>query len=199
VVPERDDLGFDRTGTVAHDTDAGGAGDGGLVEGGRLPTPHLFYASQDPRTGAQLRYKAEFREGEALSPEKLAVVKNGLWAVVNEPGGTAYGSRIEGLEMGGKTGTVQVVGREATARAGADLKKLQDHAWFAGFAPVVKPSLVVVVFVENGGHGNLAAEPLAKKLFEARFGIAARPRPGIEAALAPREAGVRRAAHRQTP
>ena len=31
--------------------------------------------------------------------------------------------------------------------------------------------MVVVVFVENGGHGNLAAAPLAKALFEARFGI----------------------------
>jgi penicillin-binding protein 2 len=171
----------------------------GLLEGGRLPTPHLFYASQDPRTGAQLRYKAEFREGEALTPEKFAFVKDGLWAVVNEPGGTAYGSRIEGLEMGGKTGTVQVVGREATARAGVDPKRLKDHAWFAGFAPVEKPSLVVVVFVENGGHGSLAAAPLAKKLFEARFGLAAPLRPGIEASFARQEAGVRRAALPQRP
>ena len=36
--------------------------------------------------------------------------------------------------------------------------------------------MVVVVFVENGGHGDLAAAPLAKALFEARFGIAPAPR-----------------------
>ncbi len=143
----------------------------GLLEGGRLPTPHLFYASQDPRTGEQLRYKAEFQQGLTLSPEKLAVVKDGMWAVVNEAGGTAFGSRVEGVEMGGKTGTVQVVGRETTIKAGADRSRLQDHAWFAGFGPVKDPTLVVVVFVEHGGHGNLAAAPLAKALVQARYGI----------------------------
>jgi hypothetical protein len=39
------------------------------------------------------------------------------------------------------------------------------------------PTMVVVVFVEHGGHGNLAAAPLAKALFEARYGIAPAPPP----------------------
>ena len=77
--------------------------------------------------------------------------------------------------MAGKTGTVQVVGREAAIRAGADRARLQDHAWFAGFGPVDDPKMVVVVFVEHGGHGNLAAAPLAKALFEARYGIVPAP------------------------
>ena len=167
----------------------------GLVEDGRLPTPHLFYASQDPRTGEQLRYKAEFRQAMPLAKEKLEIVKRGMWAVVNEPGGTAYGSRVTGIEMGGKTGTVQVVGREATIRAGADRARLQDHAWYAGFGPVDDPQMVVVVFVEHGGHGNLAAAPLAKALFEARFGLTpAPPPPGLSARAAPPAAGVAPAA-----
>ena len=65
----------------------------GLVEGGRLPTPHLFLAGQDPRTGRRLRYTPEWRAGTALAPEKLAIVKDGMFAVLNEPGGTAYLSR----------------------------------------------------------------------------------------------------------
>jgi penicillin-binding protein 2 len=172
----------------------------GLLEGGRLPTPHLFYSSQDPRTGAQLRYKAEFHEGVALAPEKLAVVEDGMWAVVNEAGGTAYGSRVEGVEMGGKTGTAQVVGKETTIRAGADKSKLQDHAWFGGFGPVNDPQMVVVVFVENGGHGNLAAAPLAKLLFEERFGVVPKtpPAPAVRAA-APASPGLERAARREAP
>ncbi|HYX21850.1 MAG TPA: penicillin-binding protein 2, partial [Thermoanaerobaculia bacterium] len=157
-----------------------------LLEGGRLPTPHLFYSSQDPRTGAQLRYKAEFVEGPGIAPEKLGIVKNGMWAVVNEPGGTAFGSRARGIEMGGKTGTAQVVGHDTTIKADADKSKLDTHAWFAGFAPVSDPQIVVVVFVENGGHGNLAAAPLAKALVEARFGTGAPapapPAPSVRAA-----------------
>jgi penicillin-binding protein 2 len=170
----------------------------GLVEDGRLPTPHLFYSSQDPKTGEQLRYKAEYRQGPALAPEKLKLVENAMWAVVNEPGGTAYGSRVSGVEMAGKTGTAQVVGHEATVRAGADKSKLETHAWFVGFAPVEDPSMVVVVFVENGGHGNLAAAPLAKALFEARYGIVPvePPAPAIRAE-APAGGGLARASRRQ--
>jgi penicillin-binding protein 2 len=174
----------------------------GLIEEGKMPTPHLFYSSQDPRTGAQLRYKPEFRHAMALSDEKLAIVKSGMWAVVNEAGGTAFGSRVNGLEMGGKTGTAQVVGREAVVRAGADKSKLQDHAWFAGFGPVDHPRMVVVVFVENGGHGNLAAAPLAKALFEAKYGIAkppaGPPAPQTRAAAHPAP-GIAPASHRETP
>ncbi|HEY2798483.1 MAG TPA: penicillin-binding protein 2 [Thermoanaerobaculia bacterium] len=147
----------------------------GLLEGGRLPTPHLFYSSQDPSTKAQLRYKAEFHQGIELSPEKLAIVKDGMWAVVNEPGGTAFGSRVKNFEMGGKTGTAQVLGRETRERTNVKGKDFDTHAWFMGFGPVDKPAMVVVVFVENGGHGNLAAAPLAKTLFETRYGIVPPP------------------------
>jgi penicillin-binding protein 2 len=148
-----------------------------LVNGGRLPTPHLFLASQDPRTGAALRYRVETREGMPLDASRAAIVLNGMWAVVNEPGGTAFASRVPGLDIGGKTGTAQVVGREAVIRAGADRGKLQDHAWFAGFASIEDPQLVVVVFVENGGHGGAAAAPLARQLFAKRFGKQLEPEP----------------------
>jgi penicillin-binding protein 2 len=141
-----------------------------LIEDGRLPTPHLFLASQEPHSGKRLRYKAETHTGMVLDLEKLAIVKNGMWAVMNEPGGTAYGSRVPGVEAGGKTGTVQVIGHETTIKAGADRKRLADHGWFVGFAPIENPQIVVAIFVENGGHGNLSAAPLAKLLFAKKFG-----------------------------
>ncbi|HEY6146695.1 MAG TPA: penicillin-binding transpeptidase domain-containing protein, partial [Thermoanaerobaculia bacterium] len=141
-----------------------------VVRDGRLPTPHLFLASQEPHSGKRLRYTAETKTGLVLDPAKLKIVEDGMWAVLNEPGGTAYGSRVPGVEAGGKTGTTQVVGHDSTIRAGADRSKLQDHAWFMGFAPLDDPQMVVAIFVENGGHGNLAAAPLAKLLFEKRFG-----------------------------
>ncbi len=141
----------------------------GLIEGGRLPTPHLFLGSHDPATGQKLKFSAQPRQGLALAPEKAAIVKSGMWAVLNEPGGTAFGSRPPSVEAGGKTGTVQVIGRETTIKAGVERKTLEDHAWFAGFAPIDDPQMVVVVFVEHGGHGSSAAAPLARDLFEKRF------------------------------
>jgi penicillin-binding protein 2 len=149
-----------------------------LIEGGRLPTPHLFLASQDPRTGVRLRYASRPRESLGIDPRRLALVKDGMWAVINEPGGTAFGSRIPGLEAGGKTGTVQVAGRDAVLRAGVDRSRIADHAWFAAFAPMDDPKIVVVVFVEHGGHGSSAAAPIARRLLAKYFGVELPPRPG---------------------
>jgi penicillin-binding protein 2 len=149
-----------------------------LVTGGKLPTPHLFLASQDPKTGVRLRYHAQPRQALAIDPSRLAIVKNGMWAVVNEPGGTAFGSRVPGLEYGGKTGTVQVAGRDTVPRAGVDRSRLEDHAWFTAFAPVDDPKIVVVVFVEHGGHGSSAAAPIARRLLAKYFGIDVAPREG---------------------
>jgi penicillin-binding protein 2 len=158
----------------------------GLVRGGTLPTPHLFLASQDPASGARLRYKAESKAGMPIDDASLALVKDAMWAVVNEPGGTAFASRPVGLDAAGKTGTVQVVGREATPRAGVDRRRLEDHAWFAAFAPLKDPQMIVVVFVEHGGHGSSAAAPLARELFAKRFGLPMpqpEPPPALRASL----------------
>ena len=149
-----------------------------VVTGGKLPTPHLFLASQDPKSGVRLRYRGEERHSIAIDPARLAIVKNGMWAVVNEPGGTAFGSRVPGIEAGGKTGTVQVVRRDAVPRAGVERRQLEDHAWFAAFAPIDDPKIVVVVFVEHGGHGSSAAAPVARRLLAKYFGVDVAPRPG---------------------
>jgi cell division protein FtsI/penicillin-binding protein 2 len=64
-------------------------------------------------------------------------------------GGTAAGSRIEGVVLAGKTGTAQ----SNVFKAGVEL----NQAWFAGFAPADDPKIVVVVMLEFGGHGTRAA------------------------------------------
>jgi cell division protein FtsI/penicillin-binding protein 2 len=68
--------------------------------------------------------------------------------------GTARLARPSGIIVAGKTGT-------ATSQVGA-----RAHAWFAGFAPVSRPQVVVVVFLETGSGGGDAA-PIAKQIFAA--------------------------------
>lgn len=100
----------------------------------------------------------------AVRTENLAVIKRGMDAVVNTPGGTAYGKRITeaGKEMGGKTGTSQV--RKITER-GQDQNQLpwnlRHHAFFVGYAPIAAPKYAISVAVEHGGSGSAAAAPIA--------------------------------------
>lgn len=99
----------------------------------------------------------------AIKPETINMIKDALSGVVNEPGGTASGSRSQLTIMGGKTGTAQVVGKLKGTSSG----QFGDHAWFVAFAPVDNPVIALSVFVEHGGHGASAAAPIAKKAVEA--------------------------------
>lgn len=114
----------------------------------------------------------DVREAEdfEVSPSALVAVKEGLSAVVNEPGGTGYWSaRIPEIAIAGKTGTAQVVGKNVSSGKADAPYEQRTHAWFVSFAPVEDPELAVVVFVEHGGSGSGAAAPIAKILYETYF------------------------------
>ncbi len=129
-----------------------------------------------------------------VSPRSLGLVLDGMNAVVNEQGGTAYAARITDLTMamGGKSGTSQVrrisaIEREHGVRKGAEVPwKDRDHALFVAYAPVTAPRYVCAVVVEHGGAsgggGSAVAAPICRDvLFEAQKRDPARRVPEPEA------------------
>ena len=96
----------------------------------------------------------------------LAIVKKGLWEVVNSPKGTGRIAHIKGIDISGKTGTAQVVGRTNDPHLSEkDIPDhFKDHAWFVSYAPSVDPQIAVAVLVEHGGHGSTAAAPIAREI-----------------------------------
>ncbi|OPY78369.1 MAG: Stage V sporulation protein D [Syntrophorhabdus sp. PtaU1.Bin153] len=99
-----------------------------------------------------------------LRKDVFRIVKEGMQGVVNEPNGTAYGSRVENVHMSGKTGTAQ----SSTLEGG---RNLGDHAWFIAFAPSEDPGIAVSVLIEHGGHGSSASAPVAKAVAETLFTV----------------------------
>jgi penicillin-binding protein 2 len=97
-----------------------------------------------------------------LKKETLKLVKDGMRGVVNEPGGTAYGSRLQNVAMCGKTGTAQTASLD---------KGGHDHAWFIAYAPSEEPAIAITALVEHGGHGSSAAAPIAKAITENLFRV----------------------------
>ena len=114
-----------------------------VANGGWLVTPHLV---ERPTP----------RRWLALKPVTLAVVRDGLRQVVTN--GTATILNDPKLPpVAGKTGT------------GEDPPR-PDHAWFGGYAPADKPSLVIIAFGENsGGYGGTVAAPMVKALMTTWF------------------------------
>lgn len=143
-----------------------------VANGGKVFQPHVVrWVDRVQRDGSYRRYRVPSKviHEVKLSPQALSAVRDGLWKVVNEEGGTGGAARVAGLDISGKTGTVQVIRQIGWVKSESLPFKYRDHAWFASFAPLNNPQMVVVVFVEHGGHGGSDAAPLAKLLYEARF------------------------------
>ena len=133
-----------------------------VANGGYLVQPHLRVQP----TGSSIPIE--------VSKDSLALVRRALWAVVNDQG-TGSAAHLEGFEVAGKTGTVQVVEQKTWVDSDDLPFEHRDHAWFVSFAPTLDPELVVVVFVEHGGKGSKAAAPIARALYEKYFTSSANP------------------------
>jgi penicillin-binding protein 2 len=111
----------------------------------------------------------------AWSEKNLRTVRKAMEAVVNEPGGTAWRSRLDNLRFAGKTGTSQVIRRKSDEEEekledpDETPYRFRDHALFIAYAPAENPQLAVAVIVEHGEHGSSAAAPVAKAMFDQYF------------------------------
>jgi len=108
----------------------------------------------------------EVRSTVPVSEKNLALVRDGLIGVVEEPHGTGGRARVPGMQVAGKTGTAQVVHLQHTEDLEDDEipLKYRDHAWFVAYAPADAPQIVVAVLNEHGGHGGSAAAPIAQRV-----------------------------------
>lgn len=125
-----------------------------IANGGTIYRPWLVRAIVDPNGRTIQRFRPQIERKVEFDPAVLALLRRGLRAVM-EPGGTGY-QAFAGLPIAvaGKTGTAQN-------------PHGPSHAWFVGMAPAEDPRIVVVVLVEHGTSGSLAAAPVARKIIEA--------------------------------
>jgi penicillin-binding protein 2 len=146
-----------------------------LANGGKLVTPHLVSAIEQPgpqngpQQGALVlrRYQAATKELN-LDPTAISAIRSGLYEATHSGLGTSastFGSYA--VPIAGKTGTA-----ETHAESGPYTVKT-DTSWWCGFGPFDAPRLVVCAVIENGGFGGEAAAPSALQVFEQFFGVKA--------------------------
>ena len=139
------------------------------IASGRVVQPHLTR-----KLAGSLQPGSDQDDWPALGmTDKLLLnVREGMWAVVNEPGGTAPLARLAspGVQLAGKTGSAQVrrVSRELRESGHFDSEKLpweyRPHALFVAYAPYDAPRYALAVVIEHGNAGAAAAAPLARAI-----------------------------------
>ncbi len=139
-----------------------------IANGGTRYRPMILEAIKSPDGRIIHQSQPEVIGKVPISERTLELVRTGLWAVVNSDHGTARGSRLADIEISGKTGTSQVIGRKKddTRSENEMPAHLRPHAWFVAYAPSNAPIIAVAVLVEHGEHGSSAAAPVARELIK---------------------------------
>lgn len=121
-----------------------------IANGGYYFPPHLARAKGSPDNPI-----AEFHRkiNTTIEGKYFNVVREAMLEVFEGEHGTARWAKLPGVEICGKTGTVQ-------NPHGA------DHSMFIAFAPKDNPQIAMSVIVENSGYGSTWAAPIASLLVE---------------------------------
>ena len=129
----------------------------GLLNGGEILKPLLL--DTDEKT-VRMRIPAR--------PQTISFIVNAMRRTASS--GTARVVRRTDADMGGKTGTAQVVKLGKTRRKSSELSwKERDHAWIATWGRKNDQTYVVIVMVEHGGGGSSVAGPIAAKVYDFLF------------------------------
>jgi penicillin-binding protein A len=129
-----------------------------IANDGVLMDPYLVSMVQAPDLKPLETHKPKALS-TPMTPEHARELQQMMAVVVDE--GTGGNARIDGVEVGGKTGTAQ-----------SDPRR-KPYAWFTSFAPLDDPQVAVAVIVEDANiprddiAGGRVAAPIARAVMEA--------------------------------
>ena len=142
-----------------------------IANGGKAYRPKIVEQVTDPEGKIIENFTPELLSEVQGVDRFLQSIRSGMEDVVQGKRGTARNVAIEGLRIGGKTGTAQVV-RLAQYKGLKEENipyKYRDHAWFTCYAPAENPEIAVTVLVEHGLHGGSGAGPIARAVLAHYF------------------------------
>jgi penicillin-binding protein 2 len=131
-----------------------------VANGGQLMTPYVVREVRDRDGNVVIVNQPELVAEVPIEPATVQSFLTDLNRVVTS--GTAaaafrdFGDSL--YRVGGKTGT----GQSGRSR--------DNHAWFAGVAPVDNPRWVVAVVIDQGGSGGAVAAPVARHIMQYLMG-----------------------------
>jgi penicillin-binding protein 2 len=134
-----------------------------LANGGTIVRPHLGLDVQTNDGTVLQSISPPPSRHIPINPLYLETIRQGLREAASSPGGTS--DDVMGnfpQQVYGKTGTAQYFNSQNVE---------SDYAWYACFVPQSATSkpIVVVVWVEKGGFGDIGAAPVARQILSQWF------------------------------
>lgn len=119
--------------------------------------PHLMKEIIDIDGNLIESYQPEIIHAEIMSDSIHALMIQAMEDVITGVRATGGRARINGIRVGGKTGSAENPHGEKT------------HAWFATAAPLEAPEIAIAIVMENAGGGGAVAAPIAGKMLKYYF------------------------------
>lgn len=139
-----------------------------MANDGTVVTPHVGMDIQQSDGVVLQKIQPPPKRQLHFNPIDRATIMQGLHEAAQYPGGTSY--QVMGnfpMTVYGKTGTAQYFVNGVSTETGLQT----DYAWYACFVPPSETSrpIVIVVLVERGGYGAVAAAPVAREMLSQWF------------------------------
>ena len=131
-----------------------------MANGGKVWEPYVVREIRDPNGNLVEINTPTLKNEVDLDPANVQRLLSDLNRVVTR--GTAasafrdFGGSL--FDVGGKTGTGQSIAAK------------DNHAWFAGIAPLSDPRYSVVVLIDEGGSGGAVAAPVGRQIMQYLMG-----------------------------
>jgi penicillin-binding protein 2 len=132
-----------------------------LQNDGRICVPHVLQQVTSADEELIREYRTNCRRRLPFDERYVRYVRDALTQTVRGAGTAA------GAFGGFPFGTVWVSGKTGTA----EVDPKQDFSWFAAMTEGLGEQHVVVVLVEQGGHGSTTAAPIARHVIEGLYGL----------------------------
>lgn len=132
---------------------------------GRGVTPHFIKENNASKTEEEIF--------NLFEKSQLPYIRDAMFAVANEQGGTAYRylNRLN-VKVAAKTGTAQVIGFSQADKNRVNEDQLKyytrSHTWLTSYAPYANPRYVVTVLLEHGGR-SATTGILVAKIYEKMY------------------------------
>ncbi len=127
-----------------------------IANRGHFYTPHIVKSVNNKRITDSAYV---IPKQTTIDKEHFGPVIEGMHSVFKN--GTASWVNIKGIDIVGKTGTV-----ENFAIIDGTKVQLPDHSILVAFAPKENPKIALAVFIENGGYGSTIAAPITSLMVE---------------------------------
>jgi len=124
---------------------------GAIANDGLMMEPRLMLSVTTAKGGTRALLPARTYK-RACGPQTAQTIKEYMITTVKS--GTGSQARIDGLTVGGKTGSAET----------SDDKSIATHAWFVGFIDSPEHPLAIAVVAERGGAGSSVAAPIARNV-----------------------------------